>query len=359
MAQKRRKKQNLVSDILLAKLRAGAYQPGQKVPSDRDLAETTGISYLTVRAGVQQLVDAGLLLRRDRVGTFVPKDIHVRLFTPRVNVLCRQSGRPIEKLFQELVAEHSQGHDFQANWITYTSADVQSALRVLRKQEPCVLLADMELMAGEGREHVACNSNLILVGYDISGIGVHSVLCDDAAAGRMATTVLQRANHKDIAIFLTDPDEPIQHQMLEGWHSGQVFDHSEEQIRQRMKVIPMDPALPHQEALVAGVMKLLRAGAWDCSAAVCVYADLAYAVIEAFRRVGLSVPEDVSVITMDLPVNARKHDRALTCIEPQFDKQVSYAMDAAEKLLHDQPVKLLHMVRPNLLPGKSIRPLKA
>ncbi len=355
--KKKRKKQNLISDILLAKLRSGAYQPGQKMPSDRDLAETTGISYLTVRAGVQQLVDAGLLLRRQRVGTFVPDDIHVRLFTPRVNILCRQEGRPIERLFQELVQECSQGRDFQANWVAYTPSDTQPALRVLQKQEPCVMLADVELSSGEGRQRVACNSNLVLVGYDLSGVGVHSVLSDDAAAGRMATTVLQRANHRNIAIFLTDPDDPVRHQILEGWHSGLIFDHSEEQLRQWTKVIPIHPKLPRHEALVEGVSELLRAGEWDCTAAVCVYAEIAYAVIEAFQRIGLSVPEDVSLVTIDLPANMRNDQLPLTCIEPQLDKQVFYAMEAAEKLLRDQPVKLLQQIRPNLLPGKSMRPL--
>lgn len=357
MAQKKRKKQNLVSDILLAKLRSGAYQPGQKVPSDRDLAETTGISYLTVRAGVQHLVDAGLLLRRQRVGTFVPDDIHVRLFTPRVNILCRQTGRPIEALFQKLVEEYSQGHDFQANWLPYTPADSQTALRILRKQEPCVLLADLELTTGEGRESVACNSNLILVGYDLSGIGVHSVLSDDAAAGRMAVTVLERAKHKNIAIFLTDPDEPIQHQMREGWHSGLMFDHSEQQLREWTKVIPVDPKRPRSESLVQGVMKLLQSEALDCTAVVCVYAETAYAVIEAFQNVGLSVPEDVSVVTIDLPANMQQDKLELTCIEPQLEKLVAYAMDAAERLLRDQPVKLLQRYRPNLLAGKSMKPL--
>jgi hypothetical protein len=32
-------------------------------------------------------------------------------------------------------------------------------------------------------------------------------------------------------------------------------------------------------------------------------------------------------------------------------------MDAAEKLLRDQPVKLLQQIRPNLLPGKSMKTL--
>ncbi|MBN1553861.1 MAG: LacI family DNA-binding transcriptional regulator [Phycisphaerae bacterium] len=357
MATKKRKKQHLISDVLLAKLRSGAYQPGQKVPSDRDLAEMTGISYMTVRAGVQQLVDAGLLVRRERVGTFVPDDIHFRLFTPRVNVLCRQTGQPLETLFQESMVKYSRERDFQANIVRYTPSDISLALRVLQKQEPCILLADLDLTTGVGREYIARNSNLVLVGYDLSGIGVHSVLSDDAAAGRMATTVLQRAHHKNIAIFLTDPDEPIQHQMLEGWHSGLMFDHSEEQLRQWRKVIPLNPILPRQEALEAGVLKVMESDTWDCTAAVCIYAETAYAVIDAFRKLGLSVPGDVSVVTIDLAANMRRGDVSLTCIEPQFDKHVIYALDAAEKLLHDENVKFLQRFQPNLLSGKSMRTL--
>jgi len=44
---------------------------GESLPPERQLAETLGVSRLTLRAAVQQLVAEGLLLRRQGSGTFV------------------------------------------------------------------------------------------------------------------------------------------------------------------------------------------------------------------------------------------------------------------------------------------------
>jgi GntR family transcriptional regulator len=45
--------------------------PGQKLPSEDELAELFNVSRMTVRQGISDLIDAGLLYRRHGVGTFV------------------------------------------------------------------------------------------------------------------------------------------------------------------------------------------------------------------------------------------------------------------------------------------------
>ncbi|HVN53639.1 MAG TPA: GntR family transcriptional regulator [Anaerolineaceae bacterium] len=46
-------------------------QPGQKLPSEDELAVRFGVSRMTVRQGISDLIDEGLLYRRHGVGTFV------------------------------------------------------------------------------------------------------------------------------------------------------------------------------------------------------------------------------------------------------------------------------------------------
>jgi GntR family transcriptional regulator, N-acetylglucosamine utilization regulator len=45
--------------------------PGQKIPSEDELAAKFGVSRMTVRQGISDLIDEGLLYRRHGVGTFV------------------------------------------------------------------------------------------------------------------------------------------------------------------------------------------------------------------------------------------------------------------------------------------------
>lgn len=60
-----------VREGLRGKIAAGAWPSGYRIPSERELAEMLGISRLTVRLAINDLVAAGLLQRRPGKGTFV------------------------------------------------------------------------------------------------------------------------------------------------------------------------------------------------------------------------------------------------------------------------------------------------
>ena len=49
----------------------GGIDPGNALPSERDLSEISGISRVTVRKGIGTLIDEGLLFRKQGSGTFV------------------------------------------------------------------------------------------------------------------------------------------------------------------------------------------------------------------------------------------------------------------------------------------------
>ncbi len=53
----------------------GGIDPGNALPSERDLSEITGLSRVTIRKGIDQLIDEGVLLRKQGSGTFVTRRI--------------------------------------------------------------------------------------------------------------------------------------------------------------------------------------------------------------------------------------------------------------------------------------------
>jgi GntR family transcriptional regulator len=58
---------------ILESLALGEWQPGDRLPNEAQLARRFGVAVSTIRAGVQELSDAGVLIRRQGKGTFVAR----------------------------------------------------------------------------------------------------------------------------------------------------------------------------------------------------------------------------------------------------------------------------------------------
>ncbi len=60
-----------LADIIRAKIRAGEYQPGSRIPSENSLASTYGIGRPTARQATELLVRKRILVRKRGSGTFI------------------------------------------------------------------------------------------------------------------------------------------------------------------------------------------------------------------------------------------------------------------------------------------------
>ncbi len=52
-------------------LARGEWKPGDRIPTEAELAERFGVAVFTIRAGIQKLVESGILRRHQGKGTFV------------------------------------------------------------------------------------------------------------------------------------------------------------------------------------------------------------------------------------------------------------------------------------------------
>lgn len=62
-----------LKNIILKKIQSGEYLEGSLIPSERDLGDNLGISRMTVRQALNQLVSEGVLYREKGKGTFVSR----------------------------------------------------------------------------------------------------------------------------------------------------------------------------------------------------------------------------------------------------------------------------------------------
>lgn len=67
-----------LAQSLRAHIDDGGIKPGGALPSERDLSEMAGLSRVTVRKGIKQLIDEGVVIRKQGSGTFVAPRIETQ-----------------------------------------------------------------------------------------------------------------------------------------------------------------------------------------------------------------------------------------------------------------------------------------
>ncbi len=93
-----KKSQNPLYLQLMSRLKndimAGVYAPGERIPSEQLLCDTYGVSRVTVRKAMLDLVQEGLLVRRQGKGTFVAQERLQRDLQQITSFsqACRQNG---------------------------------------------------------------------------------------------------------------------------------------------------------------------------------------------------------------------------------------------------------------------------
>ncbi|WP_017470861.1 GntR family transcriptional regulator [Amphibacillus jilinensis] len=64
-------KYEIVRNYILSQIKAGIYQPHQMIESEAELADHLAVSRITVRRGIEELVNEKILSKKKGVGTFV------------------------------------------------------------------------------------------------------------------------------------------------------------------------------------------------------------------------------------------------------------------------------------------------
>ena len=83
--------------FILDLIKGPGYRAGDRIPSERELSDLTGISRMTVRKAIGHLIDRGVLERRGTAGTFLPSAVIKRpvsegMFSHGISEIVRQCG---------------------------------------------------------------------------------------------------------------------------------------------------------------------------------------------------------------------------------------------------------------------------
>lgn len=307
-----------VTVVLAALLDREVWQPGDRIPGQRDLAEHFGISPLTANKSVAALVRQGRLIRqsgrrgtvvapRRRMGTrHLAVVMHCSLARTTQDTYSAGVMRGIQSALVPLGFDHSV--TFLENWrpdeLAVIPRERLSGVLLVAPQEsrwPAInRLSDLRVPA-------------VVVGASWPAARVPTVDCDNFGGTSAAVEYLCSLGHTHIGCLYAWTDSSNHRDRLQAFR--QVAARHGLPLRPHwMGEASVHADRPHAQAVRDAVRRWLSAP--DRPSAVLV---TDYQIVSVLMRVagecGVRIPEDLSVIGFDDPFPASPFDIPLTTVE--------------------------------------------
>jgi Transcriptional regulators len=273
---------------------------GGKLPSEHDLARQFGVAYMTVRAAVNELVTAGLLLRMHGKGTFVrresgtaaaPPTRRLALVVPSLASLWNVAGL---YYFPGIV----QGFCAAATRLGYEPAVIGKTRDAVAAGGgefggiagvACLLIADDDAAAAEALRDL----NVPVVGVNTyrGRRAISHVAVDQAGGMAQAVHALADMGHRRVAFLPGPPGN------LGAEERRQGFQRAAATLGLTAEIVTDEPAdYTDQGGYVRTAALLVRPERQRPTAVVTAGDLIAAGAVRAARDARLSVPEEISVM---------------------------------------------------------------
>ena len=333
-----------VQDYLVTAIKRGHYQPGQQIPSTKELSRQMSVSLVTAHRALQELVSSGILERSQGRGTFVVEGKPASAKKMRLGLVLHPEASMADFYHSQLLEGMRQG-----------CREEDAELMILQFGEHVRDNCDGFLLVNPRPDEIdrfaqkhAARKPTLVVGARSNHEGIYYIDVDNVNLAQQAVEHLHRLGHTRIAYLgsiddlsnsrdrragfaatcdrLKIPDAQRTHVDASGWRLTE----SETMALNRLLASKKRPT-----ALLAGGYYL----SLDAYAAAAV--------------TGLRIPDDLTIVGVDDPPSAVHLSPPMTTIsQPLTQLGLSAVTAISEYLNHDQP---LHnqTLRPNLIIRES------
>ncbi|SFI75934.1 DNA-binding transcriptional regulator, LacI/PurR family [Paenibacillus sp. UNC496MF] len=363
---------------------ARQYDVGDRVPSEKELGDAHGVSRITSKKALELLAGAGYIVRQPGRGSFVadPAAAKEPAKGPAgQRVVARRPARADGKLLIGLVIT-----DFADSYGTALIYGMEEASRlhgaylVLRRsfgvpayEEEAirgllalgvdgliVFPAQGEYFNAEILKLVIAKFPLVLVDRHLKGVAAASISTDNVKAAKEGTHYLFGLGHASIA-FLTPP--PADTTAIEERIEGFIQAHAEKGIKvdRALWIEDIASSLPQANAEdnrrrdIAKIKDHLERHP-EITAMFATEYNIAQLAFRAARELGLSVPDELSILCFDSPeINGAF---PLTHLKQDQHGMGTLAFEHVLKLRDGEPLPRKTLLDAALVVGESTAPMK-
>lgn len=301
-----------IYDTLRERIVEGEWEVGDRLPSQEELTGEFSVSAITVKRALDMLRDEGFVTRRPRIGTVVvsraPKWEGPAGKLPLIGYVVpgfndafgtRILGGLLDASATQahVVVAASHGDSGQEEQLIEEQVSRGIDGLVLQPSSSQYIPPAVASLIGE-------RFPLVILDRTLDGTPVSTVTSDNVEGGRLAAEHLFERGHADLAFVM--PSNPVS--TLDQRLRGIVDAHAAHRVRLDPEHVfaELGSSVPGSGVTAeADVERLAAFLAEHPEVTGCVAAEygLARLVFDAGRRLGRSVPEDLSVVSFDAPAN--------------------------------------------------------
>ncbi len=301
----RNKGYKLVVETIKGKIANNEWRPGYKIPPERELEKTFGLSRLTISKGLANLASEGLVVRKQGQGTFVADNPHRHIVHKRLIKYISPIGSGQEKV----VVKHGV---LEAMYQVFSDKGYYVGVDFYKNTDELInhLKRDTDVYHGgflvwyepddkllpEIKRLKEANYPVVLLDAYPSGFEIDYVITDNISGAEMVVEYLSSLGHRDIAYITRKVDRTSLQDRQTGFLSGLV---KYNLPIDREKIIALDSTGKQAtEDVIFAVDKLMNLP-HKPTAIFFANDDLALTAIEYLQHKGIRVPDDISIVGYD------------------------------------------------------------
>ncbi len=309
-----------LKEEILSWIAGGRFRPGDKLPSENELAEQFSLSRQTVRQSIGELVQEGWLAREQGKGTFVSRQSAERRSSTGNRTVGVITTSISDYIFPSIVRGIESSLKDKGYRLLLSSTDhrkdrERECLEMMLSHAVCGLIVEPTKSA-EGNpnfdNYLAIEDHgipMLMINESYPDLESPSLRMDDDAGGMMAATHVLELGHRRIAGFFKTDD-------LQGVRRMKGFIRACREHR-----VPSDGAkivrysTEDKGERPQAMLREMLTSEHRPTAIVCYNDQLAVSLLDTIRELGLRIPEDLSVVGYDDSFLATATETKLTTIE--------------------------------------------
>lgn len=308
-----------LKEQLLSWIAGGRYRPGDKLPSENELAEQFGLSRQTVRQSIGELVQEGWLVREQGKGTFVGRLGAERRSAAGNRTVGVVTTSISDYIFPSIVRGIEAALKLRGYRLLLSSTDnrkdrERECLEMMLGHSVGGLIVEPTKSA-EGNpnfdNYLAIEDHgipLVMINEKYPDLDCPSIRLDDDEGGMLAADHVLELGHRRVAgFFKTDDHQGVRRMkgFLKACRKHRIDAADAAIVRYSTEDRDRKP----QEAL-----RRLMQSAEPPTAIVCYNDQLAVSLLDVVRELGLRVPDDLSIVGYDDSFLATATETKLTSV---------------------------------------------
>lgn len=311
-----------------------------RLPGERTLAQELGVSYMTVRKSIDNLVSQGILFKIPTKGTFVNHQKDKKEKSGTIGYFLDASmiagiSSPYYSLVFNAIEKEAAKHDYSV--VYFSDNSTEGLDRILAKLDGVIATCFPRI------ENIILDikqaAPIVVIDNSAADKTIPSVIIDNFNADVESVDYVCSLGHSQIGFMTGLEDSDVGKSRYAGYQYGLG----------KNGITPNDELVYRgnysYEAGIEGAEYFLSQNNMP-TAIICANDSMALGAIQKFSQEGYSVPKDVSIIGFDNIEVASQIVPSLTTIAAPIDDIAKHAFAILKSMIDDRPIEHQHIALP-------------